>query len=312
MDKKWIYYSGLILVSIIWGANFGVSRSAMETFDPVLFSFLRFGLAVPFFFLLLKLREGNVGVPWKVALKLAVIGLIGVTGLEIAVMYSIKFTTLANASLLNVAPWPIFAALFAPLFVKEGFSRRMAIGGAAAVVGVTFIILGGGEGLDLSSDHMIGNLLALAVSIIGALYNLACMPLMKQYSSLRVSTWFIFFGVLFMLPFTMGSWEKVNWSGLEFGHYSAIIYNVLVCTVFAFIVWNVCMYKIGAARANFFRYVVPAAAVVAGVIFFDEGISLWQVIGALCMAAGLIWISTERKEKLTGMHVSNQIHRKVI
>jgi drug/metabolite transporter (DMT)-like permease len=295
MDKKWIYYLGLILVSIIWGANFGVSRSAMETFDPTLFSFLRFGLAVPFFFLILKLKEGSIGVPRQVALKLAVIGLVGVTGLEIAVMYSIKYTTLANASLLNVAPWPIFAALFAPLFVKEGFSRRLAVGGAAAIVGVTFIILGGGEGLDLSSQHMTGNLLAFGVSIIGALFNLACMPLMKKYSSLRVSTWFIFFGALFMFPLTLGSWGKVDWGSLEVSHYSAIIYNVLVCTVFAFVVWNASMFKIGAARANFFRYVVPAAAVVAGLIFFDEGITAWQIVGAVCMAGGLLWISTERK-----------------
>jgi drug/metabolite transporter (DMT)-like permease len=297
MDKKWIYYLGLIFVSILWGANFGVSRSAMDTFDPTLFAFLRFGLAVPFFFLILKLKEGSIGVPWQVVLRLAVIGLVGVTGLEIAVMYSIKYTTLANASLLNVAPWPIFAALFAPMFVKEGFSRRLALGGAAAIIGVTFIILGGEEGLDLSSEHMTGNLLAFGVSIIGALYNLACMPLMKQYSSLRVSTWFIFFGALFMLPLTFGSWGKVDWSSLAFSHYSAIVYNVLVCTVFAFVVWNASMFKIGAARANFFRYVVPAAAVVAGLVFFDEGITAWQVVGAVCMAAGLVWISTERKAR---------------
>lgn len=295
MDKKWIYYLGLILVSVIWGANFGVSRSAMETFDPTLFSFLRFGLAVPFFFLILKLKEGSIGVPWQVALRLAVIGFVGITCLEIAVMYSIKYTTLANASLLNVAPWPIFAALFAPLFVKEGFSKRLAVGGAAAIVGVSFIILGGGEGLDLSSEHMTGNLLAFGVSIIGALFNVACMPLMKRYSSLRVSTWYIFFGVLFMFPVTIGSWEKVDWGSLGFGHYTAIFYNVLICTVFAFVVWNAAMFKIGATRANFFRYVVPAAAVVTGLIFFDEGITGWQIVGAFCMAAGLVWISTEKK-----------------
>lgn len=295
MDKKWIYYAGLILVSIIWGANFGVSRSAMETFDPILFSFFRFGMAVPFFFLLLKIKEGSIGVPWKVALKLAVIGLVGVTGLEIGVMYSIKYTTLANASLLNVAPWPIFAALFAPLFVKEGFSKRLAVGGAAAIIGVTCIILGGAEGLNLSSEHMTGNLLAFGISIVGALYNLACMPLMKQYSSLRVSTWFIFFGASFMFPFTRGSWSKVDWSALQFEHYSAIVYNVIICTVVAFVVWNACMFKVGAARANFFRYVVPAAAVVAGVVFFDEGVTIWQLIGAVCMAAGLVWISMEKK-----------------
>lgn len=267
----------------------------METFDPILFAFFRFGMAVPFFFLLLKIKEGSIGVPWRVALKLAVIGLVGVTGLEITVMYSIKFTTLANASLLNVAPWPIFAALFAPFFVKEGFSKRLAVGGSAAIVGVTFIILGGAEGLDLSSENMTGNLLAFGISIVGALYNLACMPLMKQYSPLRVSTWFITFGALFMIPFTWGSWSKVEWSALQLEHYSAIAYNVIVCTVVAFIMWNACMLKVGAARANFFRYVVPATAVVAGVIFFDEGVTAWQLVGAVCMAAGLVWISMEKK-----------------
>ena len=127
-ERKWIYYIGLAVIAAVWGANFGVSRKGMETFDPILFSFLRFGLAVPFFFLILKIKEGSIGLPWKVMLQLALIGLVGVTGLEIAVMYSIKYTTLANASLLNVAPWPIFAALFAPLFVKEKFTRRLAVG----------------------------------------------------------------------------------------------------------------------------------------------------------------------------------------
>ncbi|MFC5470636.1 DMT family transporter [Cohnella suwonensis] len=295
MDKKWIYYVGLIAVAAIWGANFGVSRSAMETFDPILFAFLRFGLAVPFFFLILKIREGSVGVPWRVALQFALIGLVGITGLEIAVMYSIKYTTLANASLLNVAPWPIFTALFAPFFVKEKMTMRLVAGGAAAMVGVTFIILGGEDGLDWSSKHMVGNLLAFGVSVIGALYNLACMPLMRRYSPLRVSAWIILFGSLFMFPLTLGSWGKVDWDGLGTGHYAAIAYNVLISTVFAFVAWNASMYKIGAARANFFRYVVPAAAVVAGLIFFDESIAGWQIGGAAFMAAGLVWISLERK-----------------
>jgi drug/metabolite transporter (DMT)-like permease len=67
------------------------------------------------------------------------------------VMYSIKFTTLANASLLNVAPWPIFAALFAPLFFRESITIRLIIGGAIALVGVALIILGGANGFDWSA-----------------------------------------------------------------------------------------------------------------------------------------------------------------
>lgn len=295
-ERRWVYYAGLAVVAAIWGANFGVSRKGMETFDPVLFAFLRFSLALPFFFLLLKVREGSVGLPAKELLRLAVLGLFGVSGLEIAVMYSIKYTTLANASLLNVAPWPIFAALFGPLFLRERITPRLVTGGIAAMVGVCFIILGGGEGFDLSSGHMIGNLLALAVSVVGALFNLACMPLMQRYSALRVSTWFTAFGVLFMFPFTLPSWGKVEWTALGGSEYTAILFNVFVCTVFGFVVWNAGMFKIGAARANFFRYVVPASAVGAGYLFFDEAFTGWQLAGTVFMAAALLWISIERRE----------------
>ncbi|REE78757.1 drug/metabolite transporter (DMT)-like permease [Paenibacillus taihuensis] len=294
-DRKWLYYLGLVIVAAVWGANFGVTRKAMETFDPILFTFLRFSLSLPLLLLLLKIKEGSVGVSLRSLLHFAIIGLVGITGLEIIVVYSIKYTTLANASLLNVAPWPIFAAIFGPLFMRERISQRLVAGGAAAMIGVCFVILGGGEGFNMSSDHMIGNLLALSVSIIGALYNLACMPLMKRYSALRVSTWIIVFGVLFMFPLTLGSWGKVDWSGLTIGHYSAVLYNVVICTVIAFSIWNASMFQIGAARANFFRYVVPAAAVAVGYVFFNERISLWQLAGTLFMAAGLVWISLEKR-----------------
>jgi drug/metabolite transporter (DMT)-like permease len=70
---------------------------------------------------------------------------------------------------------------------------------------------------------------------------------------------------------------------------------VFFATVIAFIVWNTCMHQIGAARSNFFRYSVPAAAVAAGYLMFGEKVTLWQIAGALFMAAGLLWISMERK-----------------
>ncbi|GFN33124.1 DMT family transporter [Paenibacillus xylaniclasticus] len=293
-NKGWAY-TGLAGVAAIWGINFGVSRLAMDTFDPVVFAFLRFGLAVPLFFLVLYLKEGSVGVLWRDAAKLALIGLFGVTLLEILVMYSIKYTTLANASLLNVAPWPIFAALFAPLFTKESFTRRIATGGMIAIAGVSLVILGGGEGLNLSSDNMKGNLMAFSISLLGALFNLSCMPLMKRYSALRVTAWFSMFGSLFMFPITIGSWGTVDWKGLTATDYGVLAFGVLLCTFISFLTWNAAMYRVGAARSNFFRYVVPAAAVITGYIMFDEQITLWQIGGGIVMAAGLIWISAERK-----------------
>ncbi|GIQ68825.1 DMT family transporter [Xylanibacillus composti] len=292
-----IYYAGLAFVSIIWGMNFGISRWAMEDFSPEVFTFLRFGLSVPILFLILKWFEGNVGIERKDLLKFLVIGAIGVTALEIMVMYSIKFTTLANSSLLNVAPWPIFAALLAPLFIaREKMSMKLITGGAVAMIGVFLVILGGGQGFDMSSDYMIGNMMALIVSLIGALYNLACMPLMKKYSPLRVSAWCLLFGSVFMVPFTLNGWSAVAWSNLGAMSYLAITFNVLLCTVAAFLIWNSSMKRVGATKANFYRYLVPATAAIAGYLFFDEAIHLMQLVGGLIMVAGLVWIGSEKSD----------------
>ncbi|MGI2297417.1 DMT family transporter [Paenibacillus sp. GXUN7292] len=297
MNKAWLSYCGLILVAVSWGVNFGVSRLAMESFHPIVFTLLRFGLAVPFFFILLKWKEGSIGIPWRLVPKIALVGLLGVTALEIIVMYAIKFTTLANASLLNVAPWPIFAALLSPLFIKEAITPKLIIGGAICLFGVSFVILGGEEGFSLSSDLMIGNAMALSISIIGPLFNLSSMSLMRQFSALRVSTWTIFFGAIFIVPFTIGRWGETEWGRLQFEQYGIIFYNVLICTVLAFIVWNASMYRVGATRSNFFRYAVPASAVITGYFMFDESIAMMQIAGAALMAVGLIWITIDRKKE---------------
>ncbi|ADU31107.1 protein of unknown function DUF6 transmembrane [Evansella cellulosilytica DSM 2522] len=296
MKGNSIFYIGLTIISIIWGINFGISRWAMEVFTAEVFTLLRFGLAVPILFLILYKLEGSIKVEKRDLLKLVIIGFFGVTILELLVMYSIKYTTLANASLLNVAPWPIFAALFAPLFTKEVMTKRIVLGGAIALIGVTLIIGGGSDNLDLSGQYMLGNLLALAVSLIGALFNLACMPLMKKYSPLRVSTWYILFGSLFLIPFTLGGWSDIHWSTLTLPVVGAILYNVILCTVVAFLVWNASMNRVGATKANFYRYVVPAAAAVAGALFFNEPIMIGQIIGAIIIMSGLVIIGAEKKQ----------------
>jgi len=295
MWRKW-HYLGLIFVAIIWGSNFGISKLALDSFHPIVFTFLRFGIAAPLFFILLKWREGSVGIERRHIPQLIIVSILGIAVLELLVVYSIKLTTLANASLLNVAPWPIFVALLAPLFIKEQLTKRIVVGGCLALVGVSIVIVGGTEGINLSTEHMLGNLFAFLVSIIGAIYNLMSMSLMKHYSALKVSTWTIAIGSIAMFPFTLLHWGETEWTNLAAGQFIAVAFNVLICTVLAFIVWNMCMFKVGATKANFFRYLVPLTATIMGYVVFKESITLIQILGSLLIAFGLVWISLEKKK----------------
>lgn len=288
-------------MTMFWGANMGVYRIAMNgdfQFDPILMVFFRFAPAVPLFFLLLYVKEKSIGISWRAIGTLSIASLLGVTGLEFAVIYSAKWTTLANATLLNVAPWPIFTAIFAAIYMKDRVTSNLIYGGIAALTGVSLLIVGGKEGLDFSSGNnlaMWGNLVAFLSSIAGALFNVLCMPLMKQYSPLRITAWSIGLGSLFMVPFTLTRWNDVAWSQMPLEVYGAIVYNVLFCSFIAFIVWNAAMLKVGATRSNFFRYGVPATAILVGFLFFDESFTLVQLLGALFMAGGLVWITLDKK-----------------
>jgi drug/metabolite transporter (DMT)-like permease len=283
---------GLCVAAAIWGFNFGISRLSMKSFPEEVFILLRFGLALPILFLILWIREGSILIRWKDAIWFMLLGFIGVTLLELMVMFSVKYTSLANASLLNVAPWPIFVALFSPLFIKEPITRNTIIGGLAAMAGVTLVIMSGQGGLKFTQDALLGDLAAFAVSIIGAMMSLTSMKLMLTYSPLRVTSWQILFGVLFLFPFTLQHWGKVSWDTLGINEWGMVGFNVIFCTVVAFLLWNGCMRVVGATVANFFRYVVPAAAVLAGYLMFDERITIGHGVGALMMGLGLIWISS--------------------
>ncbi|MGE5653894.1 MAG: EamA family transporter, partial [Bacillota bacterium] len=74
MKNNSLAYLGLSTVAIIWGASFGINRMATEVFNPLLFVFLRFGLAVPLLFVILKITEGSVGIAKRDMVTLALIG----------------------------------------------------------------------------------------------------------------------------------------------------------------------------------------------------------------------------------------------
>ncbi|WP_308635112.1 DMT family transporter [Paenibacillus silvisoli] len=277
-------------IAFFWGLNYAVVKVGLESLDPLLFLVLRFGISAVIMFGLLRWFEGSVGIRLKDLWKFIVLGLIGTTMLESFVVVSINYTTLANSSILSIAPWPIFAAIFAPLFTKEKIRKSLLGYGLLSMAGVVMVILAGGS-FSLDSDLLLGNLLAFAVSVCGGFYSAACIPLLKTYSSLRMTTWMFAFGTLFMLPFAYPAFGTTDWVGMGWPAIGALAFNVIVITIVCFLLWNKAMPQIGAATASFYRYLTPLAAVLSGVVFFQEPVYSGQLVGAALMFMGLIGIS---------------------
>ncbi|SFS55846.1 Permease of the drug/metabolite transporter (DMT) superfamily [Paenibacillus sp. BC26] len=283
-------YFLLGIIAFLWGLNYAVVRVGLESLDPMLFLVLRFGVSAILMFGLLRWKEGSVGISPGDLWKFVALGIIGTTMLESFVVVSIDYTTLANSSILSIAPWPIFAAIFAPIFTKERIRRSLIGYGLVSMLGVILVILAGGS-FSLDSDLLLGNLLAFSVSICGGFYSAACIPILKKYSALRMTTWMFSFGTLFMLPFTTKAWGATDWTGMGWSTIGALACNIFVITIICFLLWNKAMPQIGAAKASFYRYLTPLAAALSGVLFFQEPVYSGQLVGACLMFMGLIGIS---------------------
>lgn len=181
--------------------------------------------------------------------------------------------------------------MFSPLFTKERLRAATIAYGAVSMAGV-LIVIGAGGTLSLDSGLLAGNLLALGVSLCGGFYSAACIPMLTKYSSLRLTSWMFLFGTVFMAPIAIPAAGKTDWTAVVDGTaLLALAFNIVVITIICFMLWNSVLPLVGAAKAGFYRYLTPVAAVIAGYLFFNEAVHWLQLVGAVLMIIGLIGVS---------------------
>jgi len=78
----------------------------------------------------------------------------------------------------------------------------------------------------------------------------------------------------------------------------AIIVLAVVCSALAFLLMVGLIAEIGPMRATTITYVNPAVAILAGVIFLHEKVSVWTIVGFALVLAGS-WLVTQRRREKT-------------
>ena len=78
----------------------------------------------------------------------------------------------------------------------------------------------------------------------------------------------------------------------------AIIVLAVVCSALAFLLMVGLIAEIGPMRATTITYVNPAVAILAGVVFLQEKISVWTIVGFALVLAGS-WLVTQRRREKT-------------
>ena len=274
---RWIV--DLVCLAALWGASFLFMRMGAAEFGPMASAFLRVFIAMLFLLPLLVLRRQTDALRQNLK-PILLVGMLN-SGIPFACYsYALLSISAGLSSILN-ATTPLFGALVAWVWLKDRPNRLRMLGLVIGFVGVSMLAW------DKASLRPGGGALAIAACMVATL----CYGLAGSFTKRFLS------GVP---PMATAAGSQIGASlGLVlpalwfwpaqlpgFGPWLAMAASGVLCTGLAYILYFRLIEAAGPARALAVTFVVPVFAVIYGVLFLHETVTLWMVVCALVIVCG--------------------------
>jgi len=274
----------LTLAAAIWGGVYVVSKVVLDVIPPFTLLILRFGIALVVLGAFVIARREYIAK--KDAPLLMAIAFVGVTISIAAQFLGTKLSTAHMGALITSAS-PAFIALFAAWILKERIKWQQTAGILLATVGVIIVIGVPGEADTQSS--WIGNLILLVAALSWGLYTVLSKKATQRYSSLTVTTYAAFFGLIFSWPLSV--WElsvtHISWEW-SWQIWMGVLYIGIISTAVAFYLWNKGFEWMQAGSGAGFFFVQPIVGAFLGWMLLGEHLGLGFFAGACFIFLGVL------------------------
>lgn len=281
---------------MLWGGNFAAIKWLLEELEPLDVVFVR-TVGAAFFFGLVLLLSGQplIRLQQGDAARLVLIGVIGVTVLNLAVVFGQNLLPAALASLI-VTSNPVHTAVISRVLTGEPLTRRKVAGIGLAFVGLAVVVLYGTGGEARVGTGEIKGVLILAVAPFSwALYTVLSKPILARYPSVHVAAYTTIVGSLGFLPLPLlrdGTLERVG--DLSGQGWAAALFVTLISFVAAYILWYRGLRVLAPSQAAVYIYFVPVFGLLAAWLLLGETITPYLLLGGATILAGVILTNSGR------------------
>ena len=276
------------LATLFWGLSFPITTLALESISPLVLALWRYALAIPFFLIILVLKNKNRFHSQSGVCMFALIGLFGVA-IPISLQNTGMLYASATISSILQSTGPLFTIFLAIFFLKEPFTKRKALGIVLASFG-TFLAL---NVRNPETGSLMGNVMilfsALSYSISGIL---AKYSLNKGYNMLQLITFSTIFGTLFLLIVTPFIEKFTIFFSLT--SWMIIIILAVFPTFLSFMLWYTAMRKMEISRLSFFIYLIPVYATLFSYILLKQLVTLLMIFSGVFIIMGIAIAQTHR------------------
>ena len=267
------------LLAALWGASFLFMRVAAPAFGPLAIADLRTAIAALVLLSLLVWRGGIAELAPN-ALRFLLLGAFNSAIPFTLFAYAALSITAGLASILN-ATVPLFAALVAWVWLRDKLTALQWIGLAIGFGGVLWL------SADQASFKPGGEGWAIAAGLVASLsYGISGNLAKRHFAHIRplaVATGSQIAATVLLLPLTLLYLPPMMPSALD---WSALIALGVLCTGIAYALYFRLIARIGPAKTMAVTFLIPAFAIVWGVIFLDESVTLVMLGGCAVILVG--------------------------
>lgn len=306
MDARNNRYIGILLATvaaIIWAGNFVIARGVNQQIPPITLAFFRWSLATV---LMLPIAYKAFTKEWHILKKhkayLFWVSLSGIAIFNTCLYISGHYTTAINMALISTTSSPIFATIFAIIFIGERINAFRLTGMLVCLLGVLLLISKGSLQTLMSFTFSIGDLWALAGAIAFAVYNVL---VRKKPATISATTFLLaIFGLGSLLILPGFLIEQVSAAPIVWNNslVMSLIYLGAGTSVVSFLCWNAAIKRIGAGTTVLFGNLIPIISTIEAVLFLHEPFQKIHMISAGIVIFGLI-LANSGQHKKQSQHV---------
>lgn len=278
---------GLSAAALFWSGNFIVGRALRDVVSPLPLNFWRWMIALaillPFTGASLWRHRQIILREWKL---IAAIGVTGIGAFHSFVYLALVSTSAVNALLL-LATSPLLIALASWIVFKDRITTLQWLGMGVSLLGAVTLIAQGSFSQLLALRFGAGDLWMLLAVLLWTAYSLLLKrrPVELPQPTLLCAS--IIAALAFMAPLVGLGFAGEKTVSLSLPVVWGLLYVSLFASVFAFLLWNTGVAKIGPSRAGTFIYLMPVFGAALAFVFLDEGIQWFQWFGGALVFLGI-------------------------
>lgn len=283
-------WAGFWVLTLIWGSLYLLSRVGLESIDPLHLTFIRLGIAATGLNLIVILRKLPIPRDRSTLFHIIITGIGGVMLPVFLLSWGLQTVESGVGSVLQ-ATAAIFTAVVAHfVFTDERLSPIKFIGVIVSFIGVIILTQRDVTGVTTQSS-IEGQIAIILGALLYAVFTIHSRFLMRRnikpvvLSAISVLASAYLTGALMILQIALGHLDIFVPYTITPEAMAIVLTLALVQSFLAYLLYFDVVSKIGASQATMVTYTIPPVALILGVVFLNEILDQYMIIGT-----GLIFL----------------------